>query len=74
LLPPFLLSTGVTIGEHSICFRKGKGGYGIRPQPVEKVYARTGGRGKVVAFSERRGVCNGDAVACKLYAVTFGDG
>ena len=37
-LPPFLFSTRVTVGEHSICSRKGKGGYGIRPYDVDVAF------------------------------------
>ena len=33
----FALNT-CTVGEHSICSRKGKGGYGIRPYDIVEIY------------------------------------
>ena len=38
MLPPVLFSTCVTVGEHSVCSRKGKGGYGIRPYDIVEIY------------------------------------
>ena len=34
----FLFSTHVAVGEHSICSRKRKGGYGIRPYDLVEIY------------------------------------
>ena len=34
----FLFSTHVAVGEHSICSRKRKGGYGIRPYDIMEIY------------------------------------
>ena len=34
----FLFSTNVAVGEHSICSRKRKGGYGIRPYNIMEIY------------------------------------
>jgi hypothetical protein len=34
----FLFSTHVAVGEHSICSRKRKGGYGIRPYNIMEIY------------------------------------
>ena len=38
MLPPFSFLTRVAVGEHSICSRKIKGGYGIRPYEIVKIY------------------------------------
>ena len=34
----FLFPTHVAVGEHSICSQKGKGGYGILPYDIVKIY------------------------------------
>ena len=47
----FVLSIRVTVGEHSICSRKGTGGYGIRPYHCgHKFVPLTGSRAEPLAL------------------------